>query len=94
MSGISAQVSFYPLGQEDFIGPIDRFIEVVAKSGLSYQVHRMSTVVSGDDEEVFRVLRQAYAEASAGGSGAGGAAIMVITVSNVCPVVPPGPKGA
>jgi uncharacterized protein YqgV (UPF0045/DUF77 family) len=85
MIPISAQVSLYPLGREDFIEPIDAFIEVVAKSGLDYEVHSMSTVITGDDEEVYRVIQAAYTRAVTYGQ-----AVMVLTVTNACPIAPPG----
>jgi uncharacterized protein YqgV (UPF0045/DUF77 family) len=87
MIPISAQVSLYPLGREDFIEPIDAFIEVVAESGLDHEVHSMSTVVTGDDEEVYRVIQAAFAHATTYGQ-----VVMVLTVTNACPITPPGKK--
>ena len=90
MIAIQAQVSVYPLGREDYIEPIDDFIRVVADSGLAYVVHSMSTVISGDDEEVYRVIRAAFAHAATYGP-----AVMTLTVTNACPVAsPPGPEAA
>ncbi len=84
MIPISAQVSLYPLGREDFIEPIDAFIQVVAESGLDHEVHSMSTVITGDDEEVYRVIQAAFAHATTYGQ-----MVMVLTVTNACPVAPP-----
>jgi uncharacterized protein YqgV (UPF0045/DUF77 family) len=81
MIGISAQVSLYPLSAGDMAGAIADFVAVLADHGLSYQVGDMSTVLWGDAEDVFVALRQAY-ERVAGA----GAAVMVVTVSNACPI--------
>jgi uncharacterized protein YqgV (UPF0045/DUF77 family) len=81
MIGISVQVSLYPLGQTDFTEAIDAFIEVLRERGLSPQVGGMSTLVFGDDEEVYAALRAAYARAVEFGP-----AVMNLAVSNACPV--------
>lgn len=83
MIPISAQISLYPLGQEDIATPIQEVIAVFAEHGLSHRVGSMSTLVWGDDEALFAALREAFARAT----GHGGA-VMVITVSNACPLPP------
>lgn len=78
---VAVQVSFYPLGEDDIGSAVDRFLSALDERGLSYEVGAMSTVVSGDIQDIFDVLRSAYER------GAGvDAAVMTMTVSNVCPV--------
>ena len=78
---VSVQVSFYPLGEGDIRPAVDRFLSALDERGLSYEVGAMSTVVSGDIQDIFDALRSAYER----GTGAG-AAVMTATVSNACPV--------
>ncbi len=88
MIGISAQVSLYPLGAENIAESIASFVAVLDSRGVPYQMGDMSTVLWGDAEEVFAALRQAYE-----GVAESGAAVMVVTVSNACPV-PSAPAGS
>lgn len=81
MIGIGAQVSLYPLGQEDLAPAIQAVLDVLAAHGLPYQVGSMSTLTWGDDETLFTALREAFVAATRFGP-----AVMVMTVSNVCPL--------
>ncbi|HJX14340.1 MAG TPA: YkoF family thiamine/hydroxymethylpyrimidine-binding protein [Candidatus Deferrimicrobiaceae bacterium] len=78
--GITAQVSLYPLRQDDLSPSIDAVVEAFARHGLEKQTGTMSTLVWGDDEKVFPALVEAFR-----GAAARGHAVMVITVSNACP---------
>ena len=80
MYGITAQVSLYPLGQDDLSPSIDAVTETLARHGIERQTGAMSTLVWGDDEKVFPALVEAFRRAAAKGH-----AVMVITVSNACP---------
>lgn len=86
MYGISAQVSLYPLGQERLSPSIDAAVRAIARHGLERQTGTMSTVVWGDDEKVFAALLDAFREAAGQGQ-----AVMVVTISNACPL--PGGAG-
>jgi uncharacterized protein YqgV (UPF0045/DUF77 family) len=86
--GISAQVSLYPLGQSDLAPAIEAVWEALRTHGLAPQPGAMSTLVQGEDQTVFAALRDAFADATQFGG-----AVMVITVSNVCPVPPEGSAG-
>ncbi len=78
---ISAQVSLYPLGQQDLLPGIQALWDALEKAGLDYQAGSMSTVVYGPDQAVLEALRQGFERASESGQ-----AVMVITLSNACPV--------
>jgi uncharacterized protein YqgV (UPF0045/DUF77 family) len=80
MYGITAQVSLYPLGQDDLSPSIDAAIGEVERHGVEHRTGEMSTVLWGDDEKVFPALMGAFREAASRGH-----AVMVITVSNACP---------
>ncbi len=81
MTGISAQVSLYPLGGADVDAAVAAFLAVLDAHGLDRQTGDMSTVVWGDAEDVFGALREAFERVAETR-----AAVMVITVSNACPV--------
>ena len=83
MYGISAQVSIYPLKQDKLSPAIDAVLEAFGKHGIESQMGAMSTMVWGDDEEVFAALLDAFRKAASLGE-----AVMVMTVSNACPLPP------
>ncbi|TNF47440.1 hypothetical protein EP232_03450 [bacterium] len=80
MLGITAQVSLYPLRQDDLSPSIDTALESITEHGLEKQTGAMSTLVWGDDEKVFPALVEAFRRAASLGE-----TVMVITVSNACP---------
>jgi uncharacterized protein YqgV (UPF0045/DUF77 family) len=85
MIGIAAQVSIYPLRQPALSPAIETALQVFQKRGLEVQPGAMSSLVTGDDEAVFAGLREAFARATEQGE-----VVMVVTVSNACPVPFPG----
>jgi uncharacterized protein YqgV (UPF0045/DUF77 family) len=88
MTGVSAQVSLYPLGQQDLAPAIQAVLDVFAAQGLPHEVGSMSTVTWGDDEAVFRALREAFRAATRLGP-----AVLVVTLSNACPLPAKGDGG-
>lgn len=84
MIGISAQLSLYPLRQEQLRPAVDDAIELLEGRGLDVRPGAMSTVVSGDDEVVFDAVRDVLRAAAVRGD-----VVMVATFSNACPVAPP-----
>ena len=81
MIGITAQVSLYPLGQEDLSPVIDEALRIFRERGLDVNPGSMSTLVSGGDEAVFAALQAAFQ-----GAARGGRVVMAVTFSNACPV--------
>jgi uncharacterized protein YqgV (UPF0045/DUF77 family) len=80
MPGITAQVSLYPLREDDLSPSIDAVTSALARHGIERQTGAMSTLVWGDDEKVFPALVDAFREAAARGH-----VVMVVTMSNACP---------
>jgi uncharacterized protein YqgV (UPF0045/DUF77 family) len=80
---ISAQVSLYPLGQEDLTPVIDEALNIFRHHGLDVRLGSMSTLISGDDATVFFSLQQAFRHAAKKGR-----VVMVTTFSNACPMLP------
>ena len=80
-NGVSAQISLYPLGQEDLEPAIQAVWATLERHQLDYEVGAMSTVAWGEDADVFAALQEAFRDASEHGP-----TVMVITISNACPV--------
>ncbi len=80
MMGVSAQVSLYPLGQEDLSPAVTEIWKALAAHGLEYTPGPMSTLTWGDDEVILNALRDGFRRAAELGP-----AVLVITLTNACP---------
>ena len=78
---VSAQISVYPLRRQHLTPAVDAVRLALESGGLEPEVGPMSTVVSGDPDQIFAALREAFDRAAATGPVA-----MVLTLSNACPV--------
>jgi tRNA-Thr(GGU) m(6)t(6)A37 methyltransferase TsaA len=81
VTGISAQVSLYPLGQVSLSPVIGEALQVFREYGLDVKPGAMSSLIVGEDETVFDALREAFRRAAGRGP-----VVMVTTFSNACPV--------
>lgn len=81
MTSVTAQVSLYPLRQDQLGPTILAAVDTFRERGLDVWEGAMSTVIGGDLDTVCAVLRDAFAAATATGE-----AVMVVTLSNGCPV--------
>jgi uncharacterized protein (TIGR00106 family) len=55
------EFSMSPLGKGESVSPyVARCLEVVAASGLDYRLHAMGTILEGEWDEVFAVVRRCY----------------------------------
>ncbi len=79
---ITFQVSLYPIAKKNFKTPINKFISFLRKKRLEVEVHATSTIGSGDIEEVFAAVKDAYVSAAKSGD-----AVMVLTVVNGTPTI-------
>ena len=77
---ISAQVSLYPLRHEYLNSVIDAAISLWCQRKLTVVPGAMSTLIAGEEAEVWAALRAAFAHAAQQCE-----TIMVVTVSNACP---------
>lgn len=82
---VSCQFSFYPLRQPELSLALDAALDAFRVEGLTPKVGAMSSYVEGDEETVFRGLRQAFQAVAITG-----AVVLVATVSNACAVDGPG----
>ena len=77
---ISAQISVYPLRQQQLAPMIEAVRLALESGGLEPEVGPMSTLVKSDADRIFAALREAFERAAAAGDVA-----MVLTLSNACP---------
>ena len=78
---ISAQLSVYPLRQDQLSPAIQAIADALMAAGLQPHIGPMSTVVTGEVAAVFAALQQAFVRAAASGD-----VVMTVTLSNACPV--------
>ena len=78
---ISAQVSLYPLRETHLSPALDDALRIFRDNGLDVSPGDMSTVVSGEDEALFAAIKDVFRKTSERGD-----VVMVVTLSNACPV--------
>ena len=81
MTTIAAQVSLYPLRQEQLGPAITEAIAACRRQDVMVWEGAMSTVIAGEPGPVWAALREAFTGATARGE-----VVMVVTLSNGCPV--------
>lgn len=86
MTGITAQVSLYPLHQASLSPAIEESLRIFRKHGLEVEPGAMSTIITGNDEAVFAALQEAFHYVAEQEQ-----VVMIVTFSNACPV-PSQPK--
>lgn len=80
---VHAQVSLYPLRQARLGPAIDALREALEEAGLDVRPGPMSTLVGGEADRLFAALGTAFEAAARRGD-----VVLVVTVSNACPVEP------
>jgi uncharacterized protein YqgV (UPF0045/DUF77 family) len=84
---VSAQISVYPLRQDHLSPAIDVVKHALEARGLRPEIGAMSTLVTGDAEDVFAALQEGFDRAASMGR-----VVMTVTLSNACPVNQPAPS--
>ena len=59
-SVVGCQFSVYPLRQADIDTPVQATIHAAAQMGVSVRVGNLSTLMWGDEDQVFAALRAAF----------------------------------
>jgi uncharacterized protein (TIGR00106 family) len=58
---VLAEFSMAPMGKGDSVAPyVARCLEIVASSGLDYQLHAMGTILEGEWDQVFGVIERCF----------------------------------
>jgi len=81
---LAAQVSMYPLRQSHLSPAIDEALGIFKQHNLEVTPGAMSSVVSGDNEALFAAIKEVFQQISEQGE-----VVMIITLSNACPVPSP-----
>jgi uncharacterized protein YqgV (UPF0045/DUF77 family) len=82
----SAQIAIYPLRQPRLSPAVEAVGDALRGAGLQPEVGPMSTVVTGEAEQLFAALQTAFVHAAAQGP-----VVLTITLSNACPIETPPP---
>ena len=77
---VQAEVSLYPLRQNDLTKPIQQFVKVMESNNLKVKTGAMSSFVAGDSQAVFENLQKAFEQLAREYE-----IVMSVKVSNACP---------
>jgi uncharacterized protein YqgV (UPF0045/DUF77 family) len=61
---VQAEVSLYPLRQNDLTKPIQQFVKVMESNNLKVKTGAMSSLIAGDSQAVFENLQKAFEQAA------------------------------
>lgn len=56
----SCQISFIPVDSSDYLGEIQKVLEIIKGSGLEHSIGILSTVVRGEKSKVFSLIADIY----------------------------------
>ena len=79
---VQAEVSLYPLRQNDLTEPIQQFAESVKSSNVNVKTGTMSTFISGDSRTVFQGVQRAFEQAARKYQ-----VVLTMKISNACPEI-------
>jgi len=79
---LQAEVSLYPLRQNDLTKPIQQFVKVMESNNLKVKTGAMSSFVTGDSQVVFENLQKAFERLAEEYE-----VVMTAKISNACPEV-------
>ena len=79
---IQAEVSLYPLRQDDLTEPIQQFVESLKNENLNVKTGSMSSVILGEESIVFQSLQKAFEQAAQKYE-----VVLTAKISNACPEI-------
>lgn len=79
---IQAEISLYPLRQNELTKPIRQFVQVLENNKLQVKTGPMSSFVTGDSQVVFESLRKAFEQLAKKYE-----VVMSAKISNACPEI-------
>ena len=79
---VQAEVSLYPLRQNDLTEPIQQFVESLKNGNLNVKTGLMSSVISGDSQMVFQRLQKAFEQTAQRCE-----VVLTVKISNACPEI-------
>lgn len=75
---IRAEVAVYPLKTSNATNVINKSIDTIKQSNVTYTVNSMNTHIVGSKQDVFQSLEKMFTEAE----NSGGEVSMVVTITN------------
>ncbi|MGK9475593.1 YkoF family thiamine/hydroxymethylpyrimidine-binding protein [Melioribacter sp. OK-6-Me] len=57
---MTCEIAFIPLGSEDYIADVERVLEIIRKSDLEFKIGEMSTLVKGEANKIFSLLKNIF----------------------------------
>jgi len=79
---VQAEVTLYPLRQNDLAEPIQQFIESLKSNDLKVKAGSMSSVISGAESIVFQSLQKAFEQTAKKYE-----VVLNVKISNTCPEI-------
>jgi len=79
---VQAEISLYPLRQNELTKPIQQFIQALDNNKLKVELGPMSTLVTGDEPVVFESLQKAFEKLAQRYE-----IVLTAKISNACPEV-------
>jgi len=79
---VQAEISLYPLRQNDLTKPIQQFIESLKHDDLNIKTGLMSSIISGEESIVFQSLQKAFARVAKKYE-----VVLTAKISNSCPEI-------
>ena len=79
---VQAEVSLYPLRQNDLTKPIQQFVESLKNGNLNVKTGSMSSVIWGEESIVFQSLQKAFEQAAQKCD-----VVLTVKISNACPEI-------
>ena len=79
---VQAEISLYPLRENELTTPIQQFIRALKNHNLIIKTGRISTLIAGDVSVVFESLQQAFEQIAEEYE-----VVLTAKISNACPEV-------
>jgi uncharacterized protein YqgV (UPF0045/DUF77 family) len=79
---VQAEISLYPLRQNELTKPIRQFTELLRNNKLKIELGPMSTLITGDSQVVFENLQKAFERLAEEYD-----VVVTAKISNACPEV-------
>jgi len=79
---VQAEISLYPLRQNELTKPIRQFIQALENNKLKVKLGPMSSLITGDSQVVFESLQKAFERLAEKYE-----VVMTAKISNACPEV-------
>lgn len=61
---MTCQITYFPFGEKDTIKEVESVLELLMTFNVKADVHEMSTTVTGEEDEIFKMIRKVYDQLS------------------------------